>query len=455
MSSTHGSCTITAAVLSCDIGALAPGDVARIQVFVAAAVDPGFDGSSIVNTATVVSPTAEPDPQPGIPDGRTASATTAITAAADLAVSKVPATATVTPGQQASWTVTVINNGPSTARSVTLTDSVPAGLTGVTYTGTGGPLSCPGDVCQLADLLPGAGNAVVITVTGLLDPAFADASVANSVQVASVTADPTPGNNSTTSTVPVTTSADLAVTKVADSATFTPGLQAAWTVTVVNNGPSAAAQVSLTDIAPAGLTGVAVTGPGGQLTCPADTCSLGDLLPGNGNAITLTVSGLLDAGFADPTLANTASVSSPTPDLATGNNSATSTTPVVGSADLAVTKVGTADEVTAGTAIGWTVTVTNNGPSAARQVTVTDPAPAGVTGLTATPSNGSCAAGVCDLGDLASGDTVIITVAGTVETDVTAPVSNTASATSDTPDPRATTTPRPPPPTSRPAPICR
>jgi len=436
VSSTHGSCAITAAVLACDIGALAPGDVARIQVFVAAAVDPGFEGSSIVNTATAASPTAEPDPQPGIPDGRTASATTAITAAADLAVSKVPTTATVTSGQQASWTMTVINNGPSTARTVSLADTVPAGLSGVTYTGTGGPLSCPGDVCQFADLLPGAGNAVVITITGLLDPAFADASVANSVQVASVTADPTPGNNSTTSTVPVATSADLAVTKVADSATVVPGQQASWTVTVVNNGPSAASQVSLTDIAPTGLTGVTVTGPGGPLTCPAGTCSLGDLLPGNGNAITLTVSGLLDAGFADPTLANTASVSSPTTDPVTGNKSATSTTPVVGSADLAVTKVGTADEVTAGSAIGWTVTVTNNGPSVARQVTVSDPTPTGVTGLTATPSTGSCAAGVCDLGDLAPGETVTIAVVGTVEANATAPVSNTASVTSDTPDPQ-------------------
>ena len=54
--------------------------MARIQIFLSAAVDPGFTGSSIVNTATVSSPTAEPAPQPGIPDGRTSSATTAVTA---------------------------------------------------------------------------------------------------------------------------------------------------------------------------------------------------------------------------------------------------------------------------------------------------------------------------------------------------------------------------------------
>ena len=45
--------------------------------------------------------------------------------------------------------------------------------------------------------------------------------------------------------------------------------------------------------------------------------------------------------------------------------------------------------------------VTNNGPSVARAVTVADPAPAGVTGLTATAGVGSCTGGTCALGDLA------------------------------------------------------
>ena len=66
---------------------------------------------------------------------------------------------------------------------------------------------------------------------------------------------------------------------------------------------------------------------------------------------------------------------------------------MVPAADLAIGKTGPTDPVIAGTGIDWTVTVTNNGPSVARDVTVADPAPVGVTGLTATSGVGSCTGG--------------------------------------------------------------
>ena len=173
VSATHGGCVLAGAVVSCDIGSLAAGDVARIQIFLTAVVDPGFAGSSIVNTATVSSTTAEPNPEPNAPDGRTATVTTAVSAAADLAVSKTPTTATVTPGQRASWTITVLNAGPSTARDVELAETIPGGLTGVSFTDTAGAaVNCPDAVCQLGEELPGVENAVVITVSGLLDPGY-------------------------------------------------------------------------------------------------------------------------------------------------------------------------------------------------------------------------------------------------------------------------------------------
>jgi len=435
VSSSHGSCTITDNILTCGIGSLAPGDVARIQIFLSAAIDPGFTGSSIVNTATVSSPTAEPNPQPGIPDGRTSTATTAVTAEADLSVSKVPTTPTATPGQTTSWTVTVVNNGPSTASTVTLTDTIPTGLSAVTFTGPAGPLDCPAGICALGDLLPGPDNAVAITVSGLLDAAFSGDSVVNTAAVSSPTDDPTPGNNDATSTVPVSSSADLQIAKTADLGQAVPGEAIVWTVTVTNDGPSTARAVTVTDPLPAGLTDVSVTSTAGS--CDAQiVCTNGDLAPGPDQAVVLTITATVRPDAVDAAIVNTATVTSETHDPDTGNNSATRSTPVVPAADLSIDKTGPTDPVTAGTGIDWTVTVTNNGPSVARAVIVTDPAPNGVTGLTATTGTGSCTGGTCTLGDLAVGAVVTISVTGTVAPDFAEPVViNTATVTSSTPDP--------------------
>ncbi len=55
----------------------------------------------------------------------------------DLEVTKAVAPGTVAPGENASWTITVINQGPSNATGVELTDVAEAGLTYVSHTGDG------------------------------------------------------------------------------------------------------------------------------------------------------------------------------------------------------------------------------------------------------------------------------------------------------------------------------
>ena len=434
VSSTHGSCAITAGGLTCDIGTLGPGDVARIQIFITGSVDPGFSGASIANTATVTSPTAEPNPDTQ-PDGRSSTATTAVGVSADLSVSKTPTTAAITPGGSAAWTITVLNNGPSTARTVTLTDQIPAALSGVTFTGAGGTaLDCPGGVCALGDVLPGPDNAVAITVAGTLDPAFPDPTLTNAAAVQSPTPDPTPGNNDTTSAVSVITSADLVLTKTADRSDqnpAVPGEPITWTLRVVNNGPSVARAVRVNDQLPA-VTDARVTSTAGSCDTQI-VCDIGDLAPGLGSAVIITVTAIVPPNAQGPTLTNTATVTSDTPDPAPGDTTATVSTPLVGKADLAITKTG---PVTAGTAINWSISVTNAGPSMARAVVMSDPPPTGVQNLQATTDVGTCTGGTCELGDIPPGTTVTITVTGTVGAGYTGPaVTNTAAVTSDTADP--------------------
>jgi len=106
------------------------------------------------------------------------------------------------------------------------------------------------------------------------------------------------------------------------------------------------------------------------------------------------------------------------------------------SSDLAISKTDSADPVTVGNLLTYTITVTNNGPSTATGVTMTDALPGTLTFVSATPSQGSCTTrGTirCDLGILVTGDsaTVTIVVVPTQPGDI----NNTAAVSADEPDP--------------------
>lgn len=107
---------------------------------------------------------------------------------------------------------------------------------------------------------------------------------------------------------------------------------------------------------------------------------------------------------------------------------------IVRNADLSVVKTGPVYAANGGP-ISYTITVTNNGPAGAHNVVVNDSVPPSITGATATPSQGSCSGSfTCNLGDIASGSSATITIDGTVSTGDSS-VSNTASVSSDNPDP--------------------
>jgi uncharacterized repeat protein (TIGR01451 family) len=66
--------------------------------------------------------------------------------------------------------------------------------------------------------------------------------------------------------------------------------------------------------------------------------------------------------------------------------------------------------------VNYTLTVTNRGPDTATNVQLADPAPAGITYLSANPSQGTCSVSAslvaCNLGTIAAGQTVTVAVTG-------------------------------------------
>jgi large repetitive protein len=122
--------TLEGAVLTWTVGTLANGDEQTLTYAMTAPAE----GGSGTNTATVTpAPGGPPDPG-GAND--TASVTTAAAAQADLEITKA-GPAFVDAGDDFDWTIDVVNHGPSTARNVVVTDTVPAGFAVGTPTGPG------------------------------------------------------------------------------------------------------------------------------------------------------------------------------------------------------------------------------------------------------------------------------------------------------------------------------
>jgi conserved repeat domain len=85
-----------------------------------------------VNTATGHSSTPV-DPNAA---NDTGTATLTSSVIADLSLTKTPSVPVAATGAAFTWTVAVVNNGPSTALGASVTDAFPAPFTGVTWTCT-------------------------------------------------------------------------------------------------------------------------------------------------------------------------------------------------------------------------------------------------------------------------------------------------------------------------------
>jgi uncharacterized repeat protein (TIGR01451 family) len=416
------------------------------------AVDPAVAAGTVLsNTATVTSATGE-----GNPGDESGTATTTVAASADLSVSKSDSPDPVNAGTNLTYTITVSNNGPSNAASVSLSDTLPTGTTFVSLAspggwscttpavGAGGPVSC-----SIASL--GVGNAVFTLVVNVGSSVTAGTVLSNTATASSSTTDSNPGNESDTATTTVGASADLSVAKVGTPDPVLAGTNLTYTITVTNAGPSAASTVSLSDTLPAGTTFVSLASPGGwSCTTPAVgaggpvSCSIASL--GVGNAVFTLVVNVDSTVTAGTVLSNTATASSATTDPNPGNESDTANTTVaVGSADVSVSKVDSPDPVTAGTNLTYTITVTNAGPSSATSVDLFDILPAGTTFVSlsspggwscTTPAVGAGGMVTCSKASFGVGSAVFtLTVAVSPSVAAGTVLSNTATASAATSDP--------------------
>ncbi len=374
---------------------------------------------------------------------------------ADMAVTISQSTNYPTAGSNITYTQTVTNNGPTAAANPTYSFTTPAnttfqsmgappaGWTCITPPMNGtGTITCSGS----SALASGASVSMGALVLKVNAGTAAGTTITATPSVGTTTTDPYSANNtaSVTSTVVAAGSGDVAITLSNSPGPVSPSESYTYTAVATNNGPNTAANITVTIPVPAGTGFQSLTPPvGWSCSTPAVgasgniTCTIASLASGASATFSPVVQ--VSPGTASGTsLSSTATIATTTTDSIASNNSATATNLVTSStnADVAIVKTDSPDPVGQGQLITYRMSVTNNGPATATNVSVSDTLVASLTFVSSSASQGSCAGTStinCSLGTMPVGTSAIVTVV--VQATATGTISNTATVTRTETDP--------------------
>ncbi|MBK7300481.1 MAG: DUF11 domain-containing protein [Moraxellaceae bacterium] len=259
-----------------------------------------------------------------------------------------------------------------------------------------------------------------------------------STQASATVVDLSAGNNNGTVTYKVTSALDLQVTKSDSPDPVKAGTPLQYVITLRNAGPAnATTPVKITDNLPTNFTVTSVDVSGGATCTPSLPFANGTTLqctwptPLTANTQqTVTIRGIpTNTAATVGSLTNTVSVSrASVPALEIDSNPANDTAnqPTIvqpAAIDLLISKVDTPDPVALNSNMTYTVTVTNQGPSIATNVLLTENLPNTYLGfISATPSQGTCSAPnvshvmTCDLQNLGIGASATVVIAMSADT---------------------------------------
>jgi uncharacterized repeat protein (TIGR01451 family)/gliding motility-associated-like protein len=299
----------------------------------------------------------------------TATVLISIDGLADMRIDNSVNNATPNVGSNVVFTLIATNNGPNVALGVTVTDLLPSGYTYVSNTT---PSSGSFDSSTGIWTLGSIANTVSETLT-ITAKVNASGNYTNSATVSSPSTDPVLSNNiATVSTLPVPQS-DLSIVKTADNPSQNVGQPIVFTLAVTNNGPSTATGVSVLDVLPSGYTYVSNNGAGAFVP-GTGVWTIGSLA--NGSTAYLSITTTVNASGS---YTNTAAITSATSDPISGNNSSTITAVPGAISDLTIVKTVNNTTPYTGEIVEFTLVATNQGPSNATEVVVTDALPSGYT----------------------------------------------------------------------------
>ena len=290
----------------------------------------------------------------------TANETVNVMADTTLAVVKDAEIKELNPGDTVHFIVTVIAGGSSDSLNVNLNDILDAKLldvAGATYAVNGVNKGSWTGSIDLGNMLTGTTVTVDIWAK-ILDTA--DRDVFNLVNV---TSDEHPEGNTSNTTVHVRI-VDLAVDKLVNNSVPKYLDMIEYTIVVVNNGPDKSFNVTVGDLLP---DGVKFISSNGQYNPDTGVWFVGDL-DNNESATLKIVVQVIKVG----NIINNVNVTGTGHDTNLTNNNDSVSVSVPDCVILDISKVANSTVIVAGENVGYTVTVTNHGPSVATNVVLKD-----------------------------------------------------------------------------------
>ncbi len=344
----------------------------------------------ITNTVTITSSNPDPDLSNNI-----FTVSTPVTPVANLAVSKSATPNPVIIGSVVTYVVTVTNGGPLTATNMVITDVLQGGATFSSVIATSSGVMFSGSTSTSVTFTVsslGVGSSAVMTYTVV---ALTDGVITNTVTARANEPDSDTTNNIASTTVAVKLIADVRVIKTTPITQMLAGQPAFYAIAVQNLGPMTATNIVITDVFQGGAEFGGVIAASGSVTLQSNT----------NTAVTFTVPTLPNGGLvmiaysviAPPTgtITNTVTVSTGEFDPQPVNDIATINTTVTPVANFSINKTQSLPMAIHGTVtptaqLTYTILVTNNGPSQATNVVITDILPAGLIFVSASGSNWTC-----------------------------------------------------------------
>jgi uncharacterized repeat protein (TIGR01451 family) len=277
-------------------------------------------------------------------------------------------------GSNLVFNMTVSNAGPASAANVVVSQSLPAGLDFITATNSQGTATQAGtNVNFTIGEIPVGGTATISSVTL---PTVVG-TITSTATVNSPAPDSNPANNTASSTVVVSEpTADLAVSISASPTVLLQGQLLTYTISVTNNGPFTATEVTLNNTLPPNVNFVSASTTQGTVYGSGTSALLGTIDPGSNVIVTIVVSPTVTGNITAQT---TVTLSPTETDPISYNNTASVTTTVGPAADLSVSAFATPSPVVSGSNITYIITISNQGPSAATGVTLSQSLPSGTT----------------------------------------------------------------------------
>lgn len=318
---TSASCSTSGQDVTCNVGDIAAGagKSVTITVKVTDAACPSVDNKATVSAAN----------EPAGNTGNNTSNTVTLNVSCpqpDVKVTKSASKTSVNSGDSFTFTIQASNVGGSTANNVTITDTIPNGLT---ITGTSAGCSTSGQkvTCNVGDVAAGGSASITIDVKAT-DAACPEVSNFASVSASNEPAANTGNNTSNTVRVSVVCANPDVTIRKSDgvSGSVNSGDSFTYTITVTSAGGATATNVVVADSVPAGLT-ITDTSAGCSVSGQNVSCNLGDMAGGTSKTVTINVKAT-DA--ACPEVVNNATVTSANEPAANqGNNTSNDVTTIV------------------------------------------------------------------------------------------------------------------------------